>query len=84
MNEVNDMLLDLVKEKGIVKIILDYKQQMEDIPKPKPKNSAYSSLDIIDSLMLDHHLNNFNRKRNKRNVIKDSRLSNSSFRNRNR
>ena len=60
MNQVEEMLLDLVKEKGIVKIILDYKKQMEEIE--KPKNSAYSSLDVIDMMMLDFQLGNFHKK----------------------
>ena len=82
MVDVYELLLDKVKEKGIVKIILDYKYQMEHIKK-KPKNSVYTSLDIIDSMMLDFHLNNFNKKRSKRNILKDSRLSSNNFRNRN-
>ena len=60
MNQLEELLLDKVKEKGIVKIILDYKQQMENIK--KPKNSAYSSLDVIDMMMLDFQLGNFLKK----------------------
>ena len=61
MEEVEDRLLDLVKEKGIVSIILNYKKEMEELE--KPKNLVYTSLDIIDSLMLDFYLNNFRRKK---------------------
>ena len=74
MEEIEELLLDKVKEKGIVKIILDYKEQMEQIKTSKP-------LEIIDELMLNYYTGNF-RKISKRNVIKDSRLSTNNFRNR--
>ena len=54
MKQVEDLLLDLVKEKGIVLIIMDYKHEMEVID-----NKVYTSLDIIDQLILDFYLNNF-------------------------
>ena len=78
MEKVEDLLLDLVKEKGIVKIIMGYKYDMEHLG----SDEIYTSLDVIDSLMLDFHLGNY-RKKKKRNVIKDGRLSSNHFRNRN-
>ena len=66
MEQVEHLLLDLVKEKGIVDIIMNYKEELERVN----TTNIYSSLDVIDSLMLDWHLNNFNQRLTDIGVIK--------------
>lgn len=51
---IKNILLEKVKEKGIVKIILDYKNQLE--------MSEITCLNIINDIMLNFYLDEFEKK----------------------